>query len=647
MTVARLLLALGALCAGSAVGGDEQSFRWGAATAAYQTEGATSLDGRGPSIWDTYAAIPGNIFNNENGNVADDSYNLVEEDIALMKSLGLNSYRFSISWSRILPQGVGQVNQAGVDHYNRLIDSLLRSGIEPYVTLYHWDLPQALEDKYEGWLSPKVEADFLEYAAVCFGTFGDRVTKWMTINEPWTSSYMGYQLGVHAPGRCSDRSRCLLGNSSTEPYIAAHNMLNAHAAVVLLYRTVFRYQGGQIGIVVNQDWAEPITSSQADQAAAARRRQFQIGWFLDPIFLGHYPPAMVQNVGDRLPVFTAAQRLLLLNSCDFLGLNHYSSKYYSAPTQEQLEEVRAKGEEGWEFDAHAVASSTDSEGQLIGPQGESAWLHTVPWGFHAVIMYVHDRYAVALVGAKPSNSSTTSTLSSLLPGVGGLGSQGVPIYITENGCDAPGEAQMSVAEALQDSFRVDYLSRYLEQMQLAMAQGVDIRGYFVWSLLDNFEWSDGYEKRFGIVYVDNSDDKGVSALAAVSPSRPRYLKDSARWYKQHVEEQMAQETAEAEETPMSAPVPAPVAAPVPAPVPAPTLEPPHARKWYDIFALLDSFDADMVTGCRLTSMSAERETEADQGGGESTCGWTDFLLGAIGSAVDHSRAGYVTPNLVL
>jgi beta-glucosidase len=315
----RLLLVLG-LCAGTAVRSAEQSFRWGAATAAYQTEGATALDGRGPSIWDTYSAIPGKIVNNENGNVADDSYHLVEEDVALMASLGLNSYRFSISWSRILPLGVGQVNQAGVDHYNRLIDSLLRAGIEPYVTLYHWDLPQALEDKYQGWLSTSIEADFVNYASVCFEAFGDRVGKWMTINEPWTSSYMGYQLGVHAPGRCSDRSRCAKGDSATEPYIAAHNMLNAHAKVVQLYRAQYasQYAGsagsaggagsagsagtgsvessGVIGLVVNQDWAEPLTNTAADQAAAERRRQFQIGWFLDPIFLGHYPPAMVKTL---------------------------------------------------------------------------------------------------------------------------------------------------------------------------------------------------------------------------------------------------------------------------------------------------------------------------------------------------------------
>lgn len=243
-----------------------------------------------------------------------------------------------------------EVNEAAVDHYNAVIDALISAGIEPLVTLYHWDLPQNLEDEYAGWLSTDIEKDFVYYSRICFERFGDRVKKWITINEPWTSCFMGYVLGIFAPGRCSDRTRCPRGNSSTEGaihrifvnqkiydahikisgYIAAHNMLNAHSAVVEVYRNDYQStQQGVIGITLNHDWGEPLTDSKEDREAADIRNEFAMGWFADPLVFGRYPPWMQTLVRDRLPRFSESQRSRLVGSYDFIGLNHYSSKYYS------------------------------------------------------------------------------------------------------------------------------------------------------------------------------------------------------------------------------------------------------------------------------------------------------------------------------
>ena len=253
---------------------EHDGFYWGTATAAYQIEGAYNEGGRGMSIWDTFSHIPGKTSHSETGDVADDSYHQWEKDIELIRAMGLNSYRFSISWSRILPEGTGRVNQEGIDFYGKFIDRLLEYGITPFVTIYHWDLPQTLEDRYAGWLSPKIEADFVAYAEVLFRAYGDRVKNWITINEPWTFCYMAYGLGIFAPGRCTDRTKCPMGNSATEPYIAAHNVINAHAATVEVYRRKYQPKhGGSIGITVNMDWVEPYTDSVEDQMAAQRVRE--------------------------------------------------------------------------------------------------------------------------------------------------------------------------------------------------------------------------------------------------------------------------------------------------------------------------------------------------------------------------------------
>ena len=474
------------------LGKDPQPFLWGVATAAYQIEGSTNSSGRGASIWDTFSHIPGKIANGDTGDRADGSYDRAKEDVALIKAMGLNAYRFSISWSRILPRGslAEGANYEAIQHYNFLIDELIDAGIEPMVTLYHWDLPQALEDKYAGWISPLIEDDFRDYAEVCFTNFGDRVKKWITLNEPWTYSLMGYGTGSFAPGRCSDRSRCAKGNSSTEPYIVAHNSLNAHAAAVELYRTKYqKRQKGLIGMTLNHDWAEPRKAdSEADRAAAERRNEFAMAWFLDPLTFGTYPQSMRRLVGERLPTFSNEQKRRLAGSYDFIGLNHYSSKYYSEPLD--------GGESGggdWGRDQRNVESKYSEFGLLIGPQGASPWLNKVPWGFYKVLKWNTKRYTVA--GKPPV------------------------LYVTENGCDVPGESTLPLPLALQDSFRVDYYRDYLAAMAKARDEGVDVRGYFAWSLLDNFEWADGYAYRFGLHYVDYSDQ-----------NLPRYPKSSAAWY---------------------------------------------------------------------------------------------------------------------
>ena len=465
-----------------------QPFTWGVATAAYQIEGAVADDGRGPTIWDSFSAIPGKISNGDTGAVADGSYYRIAEDVQLIKDMGLSSYRFSIAWSRIMPTGEMPVNQAGIDHYNKLLDELEKQGIEPLVTLYHWDLPSALEVKYGGWLGQDIETAFAVYADVCFAAFGDRVKMWTTINEPWTFCLMGYGTGAFAPGRCSDRNLCPSGDSATESYITAHNVLNSHAAAVDVYRTKYQNtQNGKIGIVLNQDWAEPLTDDPRDIIAANRKNEFTMGWFADPLVFGKYPDSMIQLVGDRLPKFTEEQRKRLVGSYDYFAFNHYSTKYYYDPARPlRVGEKRvvtptssnatdtsssknknkrslfdASGSTGWAADQLNKESKYDMNGQLIGPQAASAWLHVVPWGFHRVIMWNHFRYTVD--GKHPV------------------------MYITENGCDVPFENDMSIEMALEDTFRVEYYRRYLQQMERAMGDGADIRGYYAWSLLDNFE----------------------------------------------------------------------------------------------------------------------------------------------------------------
>ncbi|XP_058199423.1 beta-glucosidase 12-like isoform X2 [Rhododendron vialii] len=308
-------------------------FRWGAASSAYQVEGAANERGKGPSIWDTFTHNhPEKIKDHSNGDLASDSYHRYKEDVQNLKQLNLDAYRFSISWSRLLPRGKirGGVNEEGITYYNNLINELLANDIEPYVTLFHWDVPQALEDAYGGFLSTNIVDDFRDYAELCFKRFGDRVKYWITMNEPWSFSGGGYVTGAMAPGRCSAwlKLNCLAGDSGIEPYIVTHNQLLAHAIAVNKYRDKYqKSQMGEIGITLVSKWLEPLTNSSLDIEARQRSFDFKLGWFMDPLTIGDYPAIMRSLVGNRLPKFSPKQADMVKGSIDFLGINYYTAQY--------------------------------------------------------------------------------------------------------------------------------------------------------------------------------------------------------------------------------------------------------------------------------------------------------------------------------
>jgi beta-glucosidase len=455
----------------------------------FAVEGAYKEDGRGMTVWDSFSHTPGKVANGENGDVADDHYHLYKEDIRMMKEMGLGSYRFSIAWSRIQPNGEGEINQAGIDHYNAVIDSLVEAGITPFLTLFHWDTPLALEMKYGGWLNADMENHFVTYADICFKHFGDRVKHWLTFNEPLSVALNGYSSGSNAPGRCSDRSQCREGDSSTEPYIVSHNMLNAHGAAVDLYRSKYqKEQDGKIGITLNTDFAYPLTESKEDKDAAQRHMEFQASWYADPVFFGDYPTSMKTRVGDRLPVFTAEQSARLKGSHDFYGINHYTSTYAANKVNEDVPD----DQKSFYYDEGTYLTTTNVDGIPIGAQAASPWLYIVPQGMEDILLWVDERYG------RPD------------------------IYITENGVDLAGESEMTKEEALADAGRIDYYSNYINRALAAKDKGVNLKGYFAWSLMDNFEWADGYAFMFGLTYVDRDETS--------STYMQRWQKDSAKWY---------------------------------------------------------------------------------------------------------------------
>jgi beta-glucosidase len=424
------------------------------ATSSYQIEGGAHEGGRGESIWDAFCRIPGKT-KDENGDVACDHYHRWREDIELMKELGVTAYRFSIAWPRIFPEGAGAPNEEGIQFYNELIDALLEAGIDPWVTLYHWDLPSALQEKYGGWMSREIIADFTAYADCCFSRFGDRVKNWITLNESWCTAILGYAMGRHAPGM----------KSRTGPWTVGHHLLLAHAGAVDCYRNKYAHQNGRIGISNNCDWREPFSDDPRDAAAAEVGLEFMLGWFADPIWRGDYPESMKKRLGDQLPGFTAAEKALLKGSADFFGLNHYSTCYARA-----VEE----GSESWVGNA-GIFGARDVE--LVAmkdrPVNATGWA-IVPEGFGKLLRWIDARY------------------------------EHPPIYITENGTSILAD---SVEEAVDDDQRSDFIRDYLSEAFKARADGVDLRGYFAWTLLDNFEWSHGYDVRFGLVHVDFSTGK--------------------------------------------------------------------------------------------------------------------------------------------
>lgn len=463
-------------------------FVFGAATAAYQIEGAYNEDGKGPNIWDTFTHTPGKIRRGDTGDVADDHYHKVQEDIELAKKMNLKNYRMSISWSRIMSNGTkSSLNQKGIDYYRREIAAWNAAGINVYLTLYHWDLPQYIEDKYGGWLNTSAMVQlFTEYADTCFQQFGDRVKHWITFNEPWVTSVLAYGVGVNAPGRCT---ACEAGNSATEPYIVAHTQLLAHAHTVQLYRTRYQpYQRGTIGITLNSDFLAPYSPSEEDVAAAQRQQEFSLGWFADPVFFGDYPQSMKDRVGKRLPSFTAEEKILLKGSSDFLGINHYTSQYVTM-------NPKPKPNTDYYNDIGTISGIENYKGEVIGPPSEAVWLRVVPWGIRSLMNWIRKRYDNPIV------------------------------YITENGVPVPKEDDMPLKDAIEDDFRLNYLNDYLTQLSLAIKEDkCNVKAYFVWSLLDNFEWADGYSVRFGVHYVDYKD-----------PNLTRYAKKSSKWYAQLIQ----------------------------------------------------------------------------------------------------------------
>jgi len=418
-------------------------FLWGAATSAYQIEGSPLADGAGPSIWQRFSHTPGMMTNGDTGDVACDHYNRYREDVGLLRDLGVGAYRFSISWSRILPEGTGRVNQGGLDFYRRLVDALLEHDIKPMATLYHWDLPAALDDR-GGWLNRDVADWFAEYAAVCFRALDDRVHYWATLNEPWVVVDGGYLHGALAPGH-----RIL-----HEAPIASHNLLRSHARAVKAYRTIGKRP---IGIVVNLEPKYPASQSPEDLAANARADAYMNRQYLDPLYRGSYPEEMREMFGEAWPEFPAADFDELQTPFNFVGINYYTRAVTKAdPTVVKVERatrVRQPGatytETGWEVFPRAL---TD------------------------LLVWFRDRYGTT------------------------------PIYITENGA-AFYDPPTAVNGTIDDPLRVDYLREHIKAVGDAIAQGVDVRGYFAWSLLDNLEWSHGFTKRFGIIHVDFATQK--------------------------------------------------------------------------------------------------------------------------------------------
>lgn len=458
-----------------------------------QYEGAAHTEGRTPSVWDTFAANqPEKILDRSNGDVADNFYFRYKEDIALVKQVGFDSLRFSISWSRILPHGniSGGVNQQGVDFYNDLIDELISNGLKPFVTLFHWDTPQALEDEYGGFLSPKIVKDFGDFADLCFREFGDRVKHWITLNEPETFCESGYAKGTKAPGRCSNYiGNCPAGNSATEPYVAAHHLILSHATAVKLYRQNYQAsQNGLIGITISSIWAVPKFQTVASKKAASRVIDFIFGWIFSPITYGSYPKSMQHLVGNRLPKFTKSQAEMVKGSVDFLGLNYYTANY--------ADEVTSFSNTSLSYTTDSRVNRTkEKNGFPIGQPTGSDWLYIYPRGIRELLLYLKKKY-------NPP-----------------------PIYITENGMGDVNSLSWPINYALNDTVRVNYYSDHLSYLLEAIKEGVDVRGYFAWSFLDNFEWEDGYTNRFGITYVDYRD--GLK----------RSLKNSALWFKNFLQNQ--------------------------------------------------------------------------------------------------------------
>jgi beta-glucosidase len=422
-----------------------ENFLWGAGTSAYQIEGAWNADGKGESIWDRFCHDSGKVFGGDTGDTACDHYHRFRDDIAIMKELGLKAYRFSIAWPRVMPKGWGPVNLKGLDFYDALVDELVAAGIVPFVTLYHWDLPQELQDK-GGWPNRDTAFRFADYAAVAARRLGDRVKHWVTFNEPWVSAFQGYREGVLAPGI----------KDSRQAFAAAHHLMLAHGLGAEALRGATA--DPLVGIVLEMWPTEAGTDDPRDHELAEADRQCSAGWFLSPLLLAHYPPDAFESLNEITPDVRPGDFSIIARRLDFLGVNYYSR-------------------------------SLAVNGRYVYPVDGSVYTE-MGWEMHAPALR---RLLIRLKEKYP------------LP----------PLYITENGAafaDEPNPEGL-----IQDALRTIFIRDHLAEAHRAIAEGIDLRGYFAWSLLDNFEWAHGYSKRFGLVRVDYDTGK-------------RTLKESARWY---------------------------------------------------------------------------------------------------------------------
>jgi beta-glucosidase len=529
--------------------GKIRRFLWGGATSAFQIEGNLTAGGRAPSIWDTFVKNPQVVGY---ADLACNSYYQFKDDISVLKRMGATSYRLSVAWPRVIKfTGAGSapgphaaVNLAGVAYYRAVLKECLAAGLTPVVTLYHWDLPQALQQLYNGWLcaasygpdgslvpvdvsSPTdtelaIVSDFVAYAQVCFEAFGDLVDYWATINEPQTIAVDCYEFDWYAPGAGTPDGNCPSGID----YRAGHNLLLAHAAACAAFRRKFGGAVGtqkHIGLACNMDWGEPLDKDSAQDVAAAQRGNvFWGGWFWDPLFYGQYPAEMRTAVGRRLPAFTAAQSLALRGSFTILYWNTYSTSYVTPAT------AATKAMVGWTYDQDTSMTPIGKDGKVIGTAGQSTWLHMVPWGAAKCLLWIQNRYSRPHGPSAPGAGAVGTGLT--LFQTPGSEPTPVPLVVTENGIDIANETiDTALHTAVQDCVRTTYFAGYVKALTEAAALcGVDFAGYMPWSLLDNYEWSHGFTARFGMTYLDFTDGKG-KLLQSGGPDvvLPRTIKQSA------------------------------------------------------------------------------------------------------------------------
>lgn len=432
-------------------------FIWGTSTSSYQIEGAACEGGRTESIWDRFCRTPGKVANGDTGDTACDHYHRYKEDIQIIADLGIRYYRFSVAWSRIYPEK-GKLNEEGLQFYERILDELDRHGIEPLLTMYHWDLPQWVQDE-GGWANRASVDYFMEYAKALLDRFGRRVPMWNTINEPFCAAILGYGTGEHAPGHRNWR----------EALAAAHHLLLSHGRTVQLYRQ--QGYGGQIGITLNMEQVEAASSSVEDMEAAARQDGFVNRWFAEPLFMGQYPQDMMTWYLPYVGAFDFIHEGDLQEihqPGDFLSVNYYSRSVIRSANNDSL----LQGERM----------------PIVGKVTDMGWeIH--PESLYLLLKRVEDQYT-----------------------------KGLPIFITENGAAMD---DVMVDGLIQDWDRIQYIHEHLEACLRFIEEGGQLKGYYVWSFLDNFEWAYGYDKRFGIVYVDYT-------------TQTRTLKESAKWYRQVV-----------------------------------------------------------------------------------------------------------------